>query len=326
MRLLRAAAITTVLLGSGLSVLAAPSAAPPGDVGGITLGELFREPVRVFSRAEQSLDNSACLSREFHADGVQGCDAGAFYEAALLIEFCGRGGGPLEILFPRRLQGWGVTDLSVWNAARRERQLQERRRAFIRQRCGPLGDTLLALPSMADPRTGGCVELSARTLQVAFLRLHAALLGDTRALRWIVEDWQVAEGHTPGYVPFQAIEAAVQHIRGRLPVQWHRLAYQVESQRPPDFVRMRLRKEMDEARLIEAAAHLLVWRRVAEPYFDQPADLRWMHLHEHHFLRRLTGNQMSLAIHRANEMLAGRPIEPRRPAGESATPPGLPAP
>jgi hypothetical protein len=327
MTTIRCALLAAAILSTGVAAASVPKVAPPGDAGGITLAELFSDPTQIAARVEQTLERPECVVREFDADGRVGCNAAALYETALLIEYCGRRGVPPGLLFPRRLQGWGSTDMDVWRFAERQQLLEQRQNAFVRARCKPLHATLLDLPRLMDRPREGRDAVSQLRSNVPFFRLHAAMLGETRALRWIVRDWREIEGqYREGYIEFETVEAAVESLNERMPVEWHRLSHQVEAYRPPNLSWLSLRDEQDESRLVEAAAHLLVWRRIAEPFFDQPADLRWMHLKEHHFLRRLTENQMSLAIHRANEMLAGRPIEPRRSAGERATPPGLRSP
>ncbi len=272
------------------------------DVGGVTLSALFTDARRTISDAASTLRNPECLEREFSPDGRSLCSPRALYEVAMLIEYCGRGQGPSIAFDPERLDLMGETDLAARRRAAEEQDALGAEAELIERKCRGLRDDLMGLPRLTDETLESQNELVRIRPNVPYLRLHASLLGDHRAMRWLIEDWSfVGED----YLSSDTVQAVLRFVDKSAPAEGHRLRYQFAVSRAPEILLWTDvgDRPRDEDRLVEAAAHLLAWERLAPDLYDQPADLRWMNLHESSFLERLDENTKSLAQHRANQML-----------------------
>lgn len=274
------------------------------NLAGTTLPELFANADQTIRDARRTLADKQCLKKRFVLSKLpDGCAAGALYEAALLVEYCGQNHGPVGPFEPERLDLLGVTNLAERRKAEAEMALQAREDRYIQEQCPGLSQALLSLPTLTDRTDESSDKLSMLWPNVPYMRLHAALLGDERAMRWAVQDWRYAD---EGYLSQRTLDSIVRHVESYDPAEGHRLRYQFERYREPDTYLWVERPDAprDEERLVEAAAHLIAWQRLSGSMYDRPADLRWQDMKERHFLERLDENTRSLAEHRANQLLS----------------------
>jgi hypothetical protein len=276
------------------------------DIGGMSLGEMLENATAKIEAAREVLGKEACMQTIYQPHKAAECGDGVLYDMAMLYEYCGRGSPAVDGFFPSRMeQQFGITDVAQLRLAQDDQKLKLVQAAIIKTECADLIEDLLNVPRMPEEAAGdvdfhlkGLLKHSIRN--VPNYRIHAALLGDTRAARWVVDDW-----NTTAYqlVNDAEIEKVVKSRAGT--VDGHRLAYQWEVTRPPVIGKYKndhINVEGGEERIITAATHLLVFRSLSPNFYEQAADTRWMHLDEAAFLEGLDPNIMTLVFDKANEL------------------------
>ena len=291
------------------------------DLGGISLAGVLEEGEATLSRARETLTRDECRVTEFAPN--TDCDGEAVYEAAVLLELCARKGLAPSLYTEHYLEKRGITDLEVYSQIQKFEGVRSLVEAQVTPACDNLSESIQSARRLKKDICPNCAEKSDKDWvwsNLPFYRFQAALLGDVRSMRWMVEDWPIWRG-TLALEDWSALEGQIDNAIGYLvtedPVEALRLKHHFEVKRSPTTSYSRyaagyLSSAPEESeRLIEATAILLAYRALSEGQ-TQPVDLNFLNDIEQRRIDTLSPNDLSLAISRSQEMLSEYQIKSGR--------------